>query len=175
MPNTTHFVKAGRLLGLWVLVAVLPAWGAGPGAPDTRPVDLTARDLEGRTHRLSEYRGRWVVVNFWATWCPPCLEEIPELSLFQEKYRHQGVVVIGVNLEDINTERLKGFVDAQFIDYPVWRMRPAYHTPLGRIVGLPTTFIVSPQGQVTGVHVGAVTGDQLERYITPLGAQALGR
>ena len=132
-----------------------------------------ARDLEGRTHRLFEYRGRWVVLNYWATWCPPCLEEIPELSLFQEGYKDQGVVVIGVNLEDIGTERLKGFVDAQFIDYPVWRIKPAYHTPLGRILGLPTSFVVSPLGQVTQVHVGAVTGDELERYITPLGPLGL--
>ncbi len=164
-------LKAARLLGLWVLVIVLPAWGAGPQAG---PVELTARDLQGRSHRLSEYRGHWVVVNFWATWCPPCLEEIPELSLFQERYRDQGVVVIGVNLEDIDTEQLRDFVEAQFIDYPVWHLRAAYRTSLGRIVGLPTTFIVSPQGRITRVHVGAVTGEELERYIAPLGARAQG-
>jgi thiol-disulfide isomerase/thioredoxin len=133
MPNTDNpLVMAGRFLGLWILVSALPAWGAGTGVANTRPVHLMARDLEGRTHRLSEYRGRWVVLNFWATWCPPCLEEIPELSLFQEGYKDQGVVVIGVSLEDIGTERRKGFVDAQFIDYPVWRIKPAYRTPLGR-------------------------------------------
>ncbi len=149
---------------LQLLVVVL-GLGPGPAGAQAAIWDLQLPDLEGKIHRLSEYEGRWVVLNFWATWCPPCLEEIPELLLFQERFRDQGVVVVGVNAEDIGADRLRRFVEDHFIDYPVWRMDPHLRTPVGRIMALPTTLVVSPQGELVKVHMGAVTQRQLIQYL----------
>jgi thiol-disulfide isomerase/thioredoxin len=127
--------------------------------------DLQLPDIHGHMYKLSDYRGQWVILNFWATWCPPCLEEIPDLLLFNERNRDKGVVVIGINFEDVQTPDLLKFMEDQFIDYPVLRMKPSATTPLGRVYGLPTTFIVSPDGEVANIHMGAVTIAELEKYI----------
>lgn len=127
--------------------------------------ELQLPDIHGQIHKLSDYRGQWVVLNFWATWCPPCLQEIPDLLLFNERNRDKGVVVIGVNFEDVETPDLVNFIEEQFIDYPILRMRPMSMTPLGRVYGLPTTFIVSPDGEVANIHTGVVTIAELEKYM----------
>jgi thiol-disulfide isomerase/thioredoxin len=127
--------------------------------------ELQLPDIHGHMHKLSDYRGQWVVLNFWATWCPPCLEEIPDLLLFNERNRDKGVVVIGINFENVEIPDLVNFIEEQFIDYPILRMRPISMTPLGRVYGLPTTFIVSPDGEVANIHTGAVTIAELEKYI----------
>lgn len=128
-------------------------------------VDLSLPDVHGKVHKLSEYRGQWVILNFWATWCPPCLEEIPDLLLFHEAHRGTGAVVIGVNFEELDESDLKRFIDEQLIDYTILRMEPSADTPLGRVFGLPTTFIISPDGEVAKVHIGPVSQSDLESYI----------
>ena len=131
------------------------------------PVDYSLPDLKGKTHSLADYKGKWVIVNYWATWCPPCLEEIPDLVSFYEKHLRQGgdVVVLGVNFEDIGQEQLADFVEGQMITYPVLRSEPLATTPLGPVPGLPTTYIIAPDGSPVARQVGPVTGEQLDDYI----------
>ncbi len=129
------------------------------------PVDFSLPDLEGVQHRLSDYRGKWVVVNYWATWCPPCLEEMPELETFHDSHKDKDAVVLGVNLEQINLSRLRNFVEEQFLSYPVLRDRPRTTTELGPIPGMPTTYVVSPEGELAARQVGGVTRDMLEDFI----------
>ena len=90
-------------------------------------------------HKLSDYRGKWVVVNYWATWCPPCLTEIPELVDFHEDHKDKDAVVVGVNFENIGVNGLKQFVDEYFMNYPVLRTKPGPNSALGPIPGLPPT------------------------------------
>jgi thiol-disulfide isomerase/thioredoxin len=129
------------------------------------PVDYSLPDLDGKTHSIADYRGKWVIVNYWATWCPPCLEEIPELVDFHERHKDSDAVVLGVNFEDIGVEQLNSFVDSLFISYPILRSEPLPATPLGPIPGLPTTYIISPDGSPVARQVGPITGKQLEDYI----------
>ncbi|TCK17844.1 thiol-disulfide isomerase/thioredoxin [Thiogranum longum] len=138
------------------------------------PVDYSLPDLDGKTHSLTDYKGKWVIVNYWATWCPPCLEEIPDLVSFYEKHREQGgdVVVLGVNFEDISQEQLADFVEGQMITYPVLRSEPLASTPLGSVPGLPTTYIIAPDGSPVARQVGPVTGKQLDDYINSKKAKA---
>jgi len=130
-----------------------------------KPVDFSLPDLNGKTRQLSEFRGKWVVVNYWATWCPPCLSEIPELVNFHEEHHLNDAVVIGINFEDISTDKLKAFAEDYFFNYPILRETPAASSVLGEIPGLPTTFIISPQGEIVARQVGSVTAELIENFI----------
>ena len=131
-----------------------------------KAVDFELPDLDGKTHKLSDYRGKWVVVNYWATWCPPCLEEMPELEVFHNNNKETKAVVLGVNLEQIEVAKLKTFVDEQFISYPILREKPALYTSLGRVPGMPTSFIIGPDGRLVKTVVGKVTSGDLEQVIS---------
>ena len=134
-------------------------------AASAEPVQYSLPDLQGTSHSIADYRGKWVVVNYWATWCPPCQEEIPDLVDFHERHKDGDAVVLGVNFEDIGKEQLTSFVDSFLISYPVLRSEPMPATPLGSIPGLPTTFIIAPDGSPVARQVGPITGKQLDDYI----------
>lgn len=130
------------------------------------PVDFTLPDMKGVEHKLSDYRGKWVVVNYWATWCPPCLAEIPELVDFHEAHKDKDAVVLGVNFESIGIKGLKRFSEEYFMNYPVLRTKPGINSELGPIPGLPTTFLISPEGEVVARQVGQITSKLIEDFIS---------
>ncbi len=132
-------------------------------------LDFKFTDLEGEKHSLSDYKGKWVLVNFWATWCPPCRKEIPDLSDFH--LETDDAVVIGVNYEPgIKDEKLKKFVDLYLISYPVTRVNEAIIQALGEPRGLPTSILISPEGKiarrVTGMTDGRRINKMIEQYNT---------
>ncbi|MFP5465172.1 MAG: TlpA disulfide reductase family protein [Gammaproteobacteria bacterium] len=130
------------------------------------PVDFSLPDMDGTQRSLSEFRGKWVVVNYWATWCPPCLEEIPDLVAFHERHHGTDAVVLGVNFEDIPPEQLRAFVEEYFISYPVLRngdVQPP-HERLA-VGGLPTTYIISPEGIPVARQIGTITGADIEAFM----------
>ena len=129
------------------------------------PVDFELPGLDGKHYRLSDYRGKWVLVNYWATWCPPCREELPELEIFYNNHKDDDAVVIGVAMESIKLERLQKFVDKQFLSFPILISEPAARTELGGIPGLPTSFLIDPSGEVVARQVGPVTADDVEQFI----------
>ena len=129
------------------------------------PVDMTLTDIEGRQVKLSDYRGKWVVVNYWATWCPPCREEMPELESFHAAHEKDKAVVLGLNTEVIDKQRIIDFLDENFISYPNFIVGPVAESPLGRIPGLPTTFVITPQGELVARQVGGVTREMIENFI----------
>jgi peroxiredoxin len=123
-------------------------------------------DTQGKVHTLSQYAGKWVVVNYWATSCPPCIKEIPQLRAFHEKHKDHDAVVLGVDFEDIPLAWLKDFMDSMSMSYPVLRSDPSQQvTPFGVIIMLPTTFIISPAGELVAYQAGAVTAADLEAFI----------
>jgi peroxiredoxin len=129
------------------------------------PVDFTLNDVDGKPRSLSEFRGKWVIVNYWATWCPPCLDEIPDLVEFHEKHKDKDAVVLGISFEEADREQLLEFVDQHFMTYPVLSMDPVPVTPLGPVLGLPTTYIISPQGERVARQEGPITGAAIEAYL----------
>jgi peroxiredoxin len=135
------------------------------------PVDFTLNDIHGKPRSLSEFRGKWVIVNYWATWCPPCLDEIPDLVDFHDRHKDRDAVVLGVSFEEVDPDVLREFVDTHFMSYPVLSMEPAPVTPLGPVLGLPTTYIISPQGEPVARQEGPITGKAIEAFLERKRAQ----
>lgn len=128
--------------------------------------DFELPGLDGQMHRLSDYRGKWVLVNYWATWCPPCREELPELEDFYSESEGKAVV-LGVNMEAIGRKRLQSFVEDQFLSFPILMAGPSPRPEqrLGPVSGLPTSYLVSPAGEVVARQVGPLTADALRGFI----------
>lgn len=150
------------VLGLVLALIGVHAWAA----TEEQPAEFTLPDRNGKTHHLSDYRGQWVLVNYWATWCPPCREEIPELELFHANSDGRAVV-LGVNMESIDAERLATFLDEQFVSYPILLAgsRPEPDRLVGKVPGLPTTYLVTPEGKVVARQVGGVTAEAIRTFI----------
>ena len=141
-------------------------WLAMPLSANVEPEnDILLNDLNNNLHKLSEYRGKWVVVNYWATWCPPCRDEIPDLVSFHEKYKDTKAVVLGINHEYATVKELKNFKKKYSISYPVLRSTPVKPGIVGAIQGLPTTYIVNPDGAVVAYQDGPVTAEMIASYI----------
>lgn len=128
-------------------------------------LELDFTDINGKRLSLADQEGRWVIVNFWATWCPPCLEEIPDLAQFHDEHKDKDAVVWGINYEDIDKKRLQRFIDDYFINYPVVQLHPDQPSPLGSVPALPTTYVIAPTGEVVARQVGLVSSDVLEEFM----------
>jgi len=130
--------------------------------------DVKFYDMDGNASTLADYKGKWVIVNLWATWCPPCLVEIPDLIMFHEKHSKVDAIVLGVNYEDISPEKVKTFAQSQMINYPIVRFEgkpDGKTTPFGPLKGLPTTYMVTPEGKVVAARTGLIDDKMLEEFI----------
>ena len=115
---------------------------------------FTVTDLDGRTLSSSDWKGKVVLVNFWATWCPPCLAEIPDLIALQNKYRDR-LVVIGISEDEISPEVVKRFATERKINYPIAMTSAELQTRFTGITALPTTFVLDPDGQIRPTSASA--------------------
>lgn len=122
---------------------------ANPLAPD-----FTLKDLEGNDFSLSETKGKVVILDFWATWCPPCRMEIPHFQELYEEYGDEGLVVLGVALDRGGAADVKPFVEANGVTYPVVIGDQQVVSAYGGIRGIPTTFIIDRQGGIVSKAVG---------------------
>jgi len=123
---------------------------------------FTARDLNGRDISPASYRGKVVIINFWATWCPPCRAEIPDLIALQEKYRDQ-LQIIGVSEDEEPAEVVQRFVSVHNMNYPTVMATPALRKAFPGVSALPTSFIIDRESRVVQKHVGMLTAQTTEQ------------
>lgn len=173
-------VTTGFAAGATLLVAALSTMGTFTGAGGLRagdPVpDFQLVDLAGNRVALSDFQGKGVVLNFWATWCPPCRREMPLLEEAWNEYRGQGVVIIGIDLGE-PPETVKRYVDSVGVTYPIWTDAPDgaedlddTNELLGRFgsVGLPTTIFINADGVVEETYIGELSRAKLQEWIPRL-------
>jgi thiol-disulfide isomerase/thioredoxin len=120
--------------------------------PDPAP-EFKGRDLNGKDISLDAYKGKVVLLNFWATWCGPCREEIPSLIALQAKY-HDQMQIVGMNVDDEDETEVRAVVQGEGINYPVVMTTPQVRIAYGGIGALPTVFIINTEGRVVQKHIG---------------------
>jgi thiol-disulfide isomerase/thioredoxin len=126
--------------------------------------DLVLTDLNGVPVSLAEFRGKVVLVNLWATWCPPCREEMPTLQAFHEKYRSRGFVLIAVNQGE-KAPQIRPFVDEYKLTFPVWLDEKSKTSRMFNTMNLPSSYVVDRDGQVRLMWIGGISKKNLERYV----------
>ncbi len=146
------------LLG-FLLAALLAAAAAAAGAQDLRPWTggatpaLSLRDLEGKPHRLEDYRGKVVLINFWATWCGPCREEMPSINRLRASLAGQPFAVLAVNLAEPEA-RIRRFLEQVPLDFPVLLDRDTAVAKAWQARILPASYVVGPDGKIRLSYLG---------------------
>ena len=133
-------------------------------------VTFTLTDTEGSVFTEKNTRGKYLVVNFWATWCAPCLKEIPAFVEFYNKNSNH-VEILGLDYEPVNLPVINEFVERFSINYPIilyTDTNDSEYSKFGEIVGMPTTLIYSPDGELIRTFMGEVTIEDLDKYISPI-------
>lgn len=145
-----------------------PATGL-PAVGDRRPApDFTLRDLDGREVRLADFRGQVVMVNFWATWCPPCRAEIPDFIELQGRLGPKGLQIIGISLDDEGAAKVAPFASQNRINYLMLVNGNAAANAYGGIEGIPTTFLLDRQGRIVERRSGVASSQHWQQMITSL-------
>jgi peroxiredoxin len=132
-------------------------------------LDYTVKDMNGAAVRLADYKGRVILLNYWATWCGPCKVEIPDLIALQDQYKDKGFVVLGVSQDD-DPETLRAFASTFKMNYPVLvgRDQPELLDAQGPLWGLPTSYVIGRDGAICTKHLGPASKADFEREIKAL-------
>lgn len=128
----------------------------------------TLRNLEGETVSSDAFEGKVMILNFWATWCPPCREEIPGFIELQKRYGAEGLVVVGVAYDREGAKVVAPFVEKAGINYPVLLGTPEMAEKFGGVEAFPTTFMIDRESQVVARHLGYRPKSVFEKEIKPL-------
>ena len=133
------------------------------------PLDYTLRDVTGEEVDLISYKGKVILLNFWATWCGPCKIEIPWFVEFQETYGDKGLVVLGLSVDD-TPEQMRPFIAEYQVNYPmlVGLGREDFQEAYGPVWGLPITFMIDREGTLCRKHIGIATKEKFEKDLADL-------
>jgi len=135
---------------------------------ENKAPDFTLKSFDGKTVKLSDYKGQVIIIDFWATWCPPCRKGIPDLISIQNDYKND-VVIIGISLDGEKTLKdVPGFVKSYAINYPIVYGDDKVVAAYGGIEGIPTAFVVDRKGNIVDKHVGLVPKDTYVNKIKEL-------
>lgn len=142
-------------------------FSAVPAKVDFAAPEINLHTLSGDSVSLADYRGKVVLVNLWATWCPPCREEMPTLNAFYEKYKANEFVLVAINQEETK-DVVQPFVDELKLSFPVWLDESAQAERDFNTMNLPSSYVVDRDGRVRLSWVGSITQSRLEEYVPAL-------
>lgn len=149
---------------LFLLLAVILVACGGTASQNNLPLP----NLDGSTGYLADYEGQTVLVNFWATWCPPCRAEMPDLQAYYDAHKDQGFTLLAVN-EGETAGQARAFIEEGGYTFPVILDEDgSIADHFGGLRGMPTTIVLNPDGSVAFTHTGPITFDALEDQVTPL-------
>jgi peroxiredoxin len=130
--------------------------------------DFTLQDSKGDSVRLADYKGKVILLNFWATWCGPCKVEIPWFIEFQKSNEANGFTVLGVSMDEEGWKVINPYVAEQRINYPVVLGNEDVNVRYGGIASLPTTFVIARDGRVAYIHSGLIAKSEYQKEISQL-------
>ena len=166
-PLPLILIGVGLIVIAVAFVIFTPKTETTDGTVNYPAPELTLVDIQGNTVSLVDYRGQWVLVNNWATWCPPCRAEMPELNAYYQAHKDEGFVLIGISAGD-SEDQVTDFAETFAIQFPMWVDPQQAALSAFRMTALPNSFVIDPQGNVRLVWTGAVTVETLEQNVTPL-------
>ncbi len=171
-----------NLVRVMAVAFALAAMGCGSAPAETKPAetalkhgekrnqapDFELTDADGRKVKLSDYKGKVVLLNFWATWCGPCKLEIPWFADFEKRYKDQGFAVLGVSMDEDGWDAVKPYIEAKQVNYRVMVGTDAVGQLYGGVEALPTTFLIDREGKIAATHIGLVMKRDYEDEIAEL-------
>ena len=155
MTEITRSINLALLLACCLLFS-MPAWSVEASGPAP---DFTLKQLDGKNLKLSELTGKVVLINFWASWCGPCVKEMPMLNELYKKYQPLGFTVLGVNVEQ-NSDNARDFLAKNKVDFPILLDSRNEVTQQYKVIAMPTTVFVDRDGNMRFIHMGYKSGDE---------------
>jgi len=177
--STTRFSRA-YVLALAVALSLSAGCGkggqggnpaghaGGHAAIGTEAPEFALPDLDGKVVKTGDLRGKVVILDFWATWCPPCRQEVPHFIALQSKYRDQGLAIVGLSLDKGGASVVKPFVEEYNVNYMMLIANDETASSYGGITGIPTTFVIDKNGKVVKRFLGYTDPEVFEETIKPL-------
>jgi cytochrome c biogenesis protein CcmG/thiol:disulfide interchange protein DsbE len=160
-----------KLIALLSILGMLTLLNCGKTSEKANPnpgFNFNLPDLNGKIVRLEDFRGKVLIINFWATWCPPCEEEIAKLDHIHKRYENEGLVVIGIALDKDSLNLVEPFVREKRIGYPILMGNEEVLVSLKDFSGVPTTLIVDQKGNTKKKYDGSFDKDDLEKSLKEL-------
>ena len=152
-------IKKSLLLSLLIVVLLsLPTISYAANS-------FVLKDMAGKKHTLAEYKGKWVIVNYWATWCPPCLEEVPDLVALYDSRKNKDLMILGVAFDYQDAQEVTDYVNDMLISYPIVLGDEEVQKQIGFSDVLPTSYIYNPRGELVKTKHGLVTKQYLDGFL----------
>ena len=164
MYSNCRMILLGIVLAA-IVVAFSPTRALGQ---DTKAPQLELRDLDGRVVRLGDYHGKVVLINFWATWCPPCRAEMPDLVRLQREHRKQGLQIIGITYPPEKKARVRRFARSIKVNYPIILGTRQIKARFSSDETLPLTIVIDRDGKITDIISGILLREEFDEKIKPL-------
>ncbi len=158
-------MKEIRHLWAWLIIPILIFSTFITNAGDFVK-DFSFNDLQGKEHRFSDYKGKWVLVNYWATYCPPCLAEIPDIDRFSQDNK-DTFIALGMDAGGSSIQDIEEFSKELNVHYPLIPNQESTMLAFGIVMAIPTSYIISPKGEIVDKFVGIITYDDLDYYVNP--------
>lgn len=130
----------------------------------TKAMDFKLKDLNGKEVSLSDYKGKKVFLNFWATWCPPCKAEMPEMEMLYQETKNSDLVILAVNLDE-EKDTVQKFINSNKYNFPVLLDTGNIVASQYEVVSIPTSFFIDKEGNIVDKHIGAMTIEDMKNYI----------